>query len=81
MYRNGKFHIPDGGRQCAFVQRRDFIYWGLDELNLEACCALKYYPQIGVCQAQKEGDEEENEKDEQMYDEENFDDGKCGNFR
>ena len=51
MYRTGKFHIPDGGRQCAFVMRRDFTYWGLDELNLEACCALKYYPQIGVCQA------------------------------
>ena len=82
MYRTGKFHIPDGGRQCAFVMRRDFTYWGLDELNLEACCALKYYPQIGVCQAQKEGDDEENLKDEEMYEADNFDNnGMCGTFR
>ena len=53
MYRTGEFHIPDGGRQCAFVKRRDFHYWWLDELNLEPCCALKYYPGIEVCEAKK----------------------------
>ena len=26
--------------------RRDFEYWGLDELLIEPCCALKYYPEI-----------------------------------
>ena len=81
MYRTGKFHIPDGGRQCAFVIRRDFIFWGLDELNLEACCALKYYPQIGVCQAQKDGDEEEKQKEIEMYDAEKFDNSKFGRLR
>ena len=72
MYRAGSFHIPEGSRSCAFVMRRDFEYWGLDELDLEACCALKYYPQIQVCLLQQEGDEkdarkrqEEEEKDEE----------------
>ena len=49
MYRTGNFHFPEGGRSCAFVMRRDFQYWGLDELDMEACCALKYYPEIEVC--------------------------------
>ena len=28
--------------------RRDFEYWGLDELSLEPCCAIKFYPQLDV---------------------------------
>ena len=52
MYRSGQFHIPDGSRSCASVMRRDFEYWGIDELDLEACCALKYYPEIDVCRYQ-----------------------------
>ena len=28
--------------------RRDFEYWGLDELLIEPCCALKYYPALEV---------------------------------
>lgn len=65
MYRSGQFHIPDGSRACASVMRRDFEYWGLDELNLEACCALKYYPEIDVCRIQKEKDKEEDAKMQQ----------------
>ena len=56
MYRSGKFHIPDNGKSCAMVMRRDFLYWGLEELNLEACCALKFYPQVDVCNTQLEGE-------------------------
>ena len=62
MYRGGQFHIPDGSRACASVMRRDFEYWGLDELDLEACCALKYYPEIDVCRVQKEKDIAETQK-------------------
>ena len=64
MYRTGNFHFPEGGRSCAFVMRRDFEYWGLDELDMEACCALKYYPEIEVCRLQKEGDEMQNMKEQ-----------------
>ena len=65
MYRNGQFHIPDGSKACASVMRRDFEYWGLDELDLEACCALKYYPDIEVCRVQKEKEIEENQRVQQ----------------
>ena len=33
---------------CAIALRRDFEYWGLDELLIEPCCALKYYPALEV---------------------------------
>ena len=33
---------------CAMALRRDFEYWGLDELLIEPCCALKYYPALEV---------------------------------
>ena len=46
--RSGKFHIIDGGRGCAVAMKRDFEYWGLDELALEPCCSLTYYPNIEV---------------------------------
>ncbi len=28
---------------------QDLEYWGIDELLLEPCCALKYYPEIELC--------------------------------
>ena len=81
MYRTGNFHITEGSRSCAFVMRRDFTYWGLDELDMEACCALKYYPQIEVCRLQKEGDEEQNIKEQQDAKEADFGDGKLAKIR
>ena len=42
------FHIVETG--CALVLQRDLEYWSIDELVMEPCCALKYYPQIDVCQ-------------------------------
>ena len=29
--------------------KNDFDYWGIDEMCLEPCCALKYYPEMEVC--------------------------------
>ena len=81
MYRSGYFHILEGGRSCAFVMRRDFEYWGLDELDLEACCALKYYPEIEVCRLQKEGDAQQNQKEQEEDSDANFGDGKIAQIR
>ena len=62
MFRSGQFHIPEGSKSCAFVMRRELEYWGLSELDMEACCALKYYPQIEVCRFQKEKQMAETQK-------------------
>jgi len=29
-------------------------YWGIDELMMEPCCALKYYPEIDTCVNEKQ---------------------------
>ena len=42
--------------------RREFEFWALNELDMEACCALKYYPEIDVCRVQKEKEIAENQK-------------------
>ena len=44
--RNGNFHVSENG--CALVLQKDLEYWVIDELIMEACCALKYFPQIEV---------------------------------
>ena len=36
--------------------RRDYTFWGLDELNLEPCCALKFYPEMQNCVQQTDAD-------------------------
>ena len=81
MYRSGSFHILEGGRSCAFVMQRDFQYWGLDELDLEPCCALKYYPEIEVCRLQKEGDAQQNQREKEVAFDINFGNGKLAPLR
>ena len=63
------------------VMRRDFTYWGLEELNLEACCALKFYPQIEVCNTQIESDVAEKLKEEKEMQAENFGGSKIAKIR
>ena len=43
MYRTHSFHTTESG--CALVLQKDIMYWGVDELTMEPCCALKYYPE------------------------------------
>jgi hypothetical protein len=63
------------------VMRRDFLYWGLEELNLEACCALKFYPQVEVCNTQIEGDLADKLKEEEEMKAEEFGDSKIARIR
>lgn len=47
LFRNGTLHLMSG--VCALVTKSELEYWGIDELLLEPCCALKYYPEIELC--------------------------------
>ena len=43
-------------KHCSLLQK-DLEYWQIDELILEPCCALKYYPgRIRLIRAQREQD-------------------------
>ena len=44
MYRTGKFHTTERG--CALVLQRDLEYWVIDDMTMEPCCSLKYFPTV-----------------------------------
>ena len=63
------------------VMRRDFDYWGIDELLLEPCCALKFYPKVELCNTQIEKDIQDKEKAEKDRLAEDFGDSKISELR
>ena len=79
LYRLGSLHVTDTG--CALVMRSNFQYWGIDELLIESCCSLKYFPQLEVCQTEKLGDLEAKKMTEEKMKEENFGTSKFERFR
>ena len=63
------------------VMRRDFDYWGIDELLLEPCCALKFYPKVELCNTQIEKDISDKEQAEKDRLAEDFGDSKIAELR
>lgn len=61
-YRTGHLHLQ--ATNCAYTTREDIAYWGIDELLVEPCCAVKYYSEIEICI--KELDTEEEEKQSEI---------------
>ena len=70
MYRTGKFHTTGSG--CALVLEKDLEYWGIDPYSLEACCALKYFPDVDVSQSEKDMDLKAKMKAMEQAEEEDF---------
>ena len=66
---------------CALVTKAEFEYWGIDELLLEPCCALKYYPEIELCHKEVEGEETSKKKLEERRIMEDFGSTKWGKIR
>ena len=79
MFRTGVLHISAAG--CAMVLQADLEYWGVDEESMEACCALKYYPKIEICQSEKEGDIATKRKEIELAEEEDFGMSDLGQLR
>ena len=75
----GMFHMSEGG--CALVLQKDLEYWSIDELTMEPCCALKYYPQIDVCQSEKDGDIAAKKLEMELANEEDFGSSCIGQVR
>jgi len=72
IYRTNMFHLTSTG--CALVLQKDLEYWGIDELMMEPCCALKYYPEIETCVNEKQGDLKQKHKEKELAEDENFGD-------
>ena len=78
-YRMEELHIC--GQNCALVIQEDLAFWGIDELFLEPCCSLKYYPHIVGCQNELEEEKNKIEADDERQKDENFGDNCTGKIR
>ncbi len=63
------------------VRKMSCFYRGIDELLLEPCCALKYYPEIELCVKEVEGEEISRRKQKERKQMEDFGDSKVGRLR
>ena len=59
----------------------DLEYWGIDELFLDPCCALKYYPERETCQKEMEGQRLAKIRVDKRKKEEDFGDSAWGRLR
>ena len=67
---------------CEFCcLQKDLEYWQIDELILEPCCALKYYPEIELCVKEQKGEQEAKAKETQRLKDENFGSSRWGRVR
>lgn len=78
-YRTGHLHL--NAYNCAVITREDLNYWGIDELLVEPCCAVKYYPEIEVCQSELDMEEDEKRKALDREKLEDFGSSKLGRLR
>jgi len=79
IYRTGMFHLCDS--TCATIRKDDLDFWSINELLLEPCCALKYFPDIEVCEQEAEGERMRQEKEQERAIEEDFGNSKLGRLR
>ncbi|CAB4056069.1 KCNB1 [Lepeophtheirus salmonis] len=78
IYRFRNLHFTE--KSCAIILKSDFDFWGIDEMLLEPCCALKYYPEMELCLKEQEGEKKSKAFIIQREEEENFGDSKLGNL-
>ena len=50
-------------------------------MNMEPCCALKYFPELDVCQSEKDGDLDAKKRALEQAEEEDFGSTKFGKWR
>ena len=72
-------HVPD--QACPLVKEEEFRFWLLEEINLEPCCLLKYFPRTKEAHQQILEEIEENRKADRKNEEEKFGGGKLSRLR
>jgi len=79
MYRTGQLHTTEGG--CALVLQQDLQYWDIDDMTMEPCCSLKYFPCLEVCRSEKEGEQDAKKRAVEQAAEEDFGESSAGQWR
>ena len=70
LYRGGKLHGISS--VCSMTFHTDLEYWGIDKLLLDACCAVRHYPEMETRRKEYESSKRTLEREEVKRAEENF---------
>ena len=79
FHRTGSLHFD--AEICALVYKTELEYWGVDELLMDPCCALKYYPDIELCVSELNGEEKAKQRQAIKEQEEDFGNSGLGKLR
>ena len=52
--------------------QEDFEYWGITKVLMDACCALKHYPELQISQNETEKDQKNKRRELQRAHQERF---------
>ena len=61
--------------------QEDFEYWGFTDVLMDACCALKHYPELEISQNETKQDQKNKRRELQRVHEENFGTSMIGRCR
>ena len=79
FHRTGSLHFD--AEICALVYKTELEYWGVDELLMDPCCALKYYPDIELCVSELNGEEKAKQRRAIKEQDEDFGESRLGRLR
>ena len=54
VYRRREMHVSENS--CPLTSEQEFEFWGLEEIFLQPCCALKYFPRTVSAHIEKHED-------------------------
>ncbi len=61
--------------------KEDLEFWGVNEMYLDPCCALKYFPEIESCWREFLEDRKLNREENERIKDEHFDQNKFSSVR
>ena len=79
LYRRGKLHSTTC--VCSMTVNTDLQYWGIDELLLNDCCAIRHYPEMETRKKEYETRKKHLEREERKRIENDFGSSKIGRVK
>ena len=79
VYRKEEVHVCE--MHCSLVVQNEFKYWGLEQILLQPCCSLKYYPETYRANIELDEDNKEKKLFDEREKDENFGTDCRGRFR
>ena len=79
FYRRGKLHSVSC--VCSMTFHTDLEYWGIDKLLLDACCAIRHYPEMEIRRREYEASKKNLDREERRRIVTNFGDSSFARYR